>query len=723
MMNQRCSTRLGRPYALALYLTWVLAGSTVGFAHGPAESHAVVSANNVDGDVRDRLEAYYRLFSDLCYLCPTRCQRETLQAAEAIFQLLHVPQSVAPDKSDIDRFLGNAVQHYARLVSDYPVARLRWDGQSLIDSEVPRVSLARGVVGYMLVELRNETAAPVDAGVRPRENAAAATVVLRVPATETRTWIVPLQETHSETTRIEYELVAAATQATLGRFEVPVSVVEPARILGTLVDEEFGRTWPGRVIVECSDHLLRHGEAFANNATLSEKPVIFRPAMQKLPFFYCDGHFAIDVPPGPTTLTIERGYETTPVTQTLELKPGEQRSVEFRMRRFTDLHKLGWTSGDTHIHWVKNSWDQNEELDLLSMVQRAEDLRVANNLTLYQWRSPEQGGPFIKPDHFPPGPVQARSDGEYHLQMAEEYRNDNHYGHINLLGISELIRPLATGPGSGGPPEAIDYPLNRTAILEARRQGGISIEAHNLGPVFCSDVPVNVALGLADSLDQLDPQFYYQFLNCGFHIGLTNGSDHPARVAGAVRAYVRLDGPFTYPRWLEGVRRGRTFVTSGPLVMLTVNGVDIGDTLQATKDTPLRVRARAVSRYPVGTLQLVSNGEVLQSVTTEEREATIEFDIVAEKSRWFTARVSHTDQYDCLTGPDIAHTSAVYVVVDGREVIRREAVEFWMQNVRQHSERIRTVAQFANDEQRQEALQHVAEGLAKYESLLTRAKE
>ena len=62
-------------------------------------------------------------------------------------------------------------------------------------------------------------------------------------------------------------------------------------------------------------------------------------------------------------------------------------------------------------------------------------------------------------------------------------------------------------------------------------------------------------------------------------------------------------------------------------------------------------------------------------------------------------------------------------MVDDREVIRREAVEFRIQSVRLHGERIRTLAQFANDEQRQEALRHVAEGLARYESLLIRATE
>jgi hypothetical protein len=395
----------------------------------------------------------------------------------------------------------------------------------------------------------------------------------------------------------------------------------------------------------------------------------------------------------------------------------------FRLRRFLDMKARHWISGDTHIHWAKNSWDENEDMALLAMVQRAEDLRVVNNLTLYQWRKAEDGDPFVKPDQYPMGPVGSYSDDEYHVQMAEEYRNDNHYGHINLLNIARLIQPIATGAGSGGPAESGDYPLNRTAIHAARQQGGVSIEAHNLGPFQCSDVPVNVAVGLADSLDQLEPEHYYRFLNSGFHIGLSNGSDHPARVAGCARAYVRVDGSFTYQGWIEGLRKSRTFVTSGPLLFLRVNGRDIGDTLHVARGQRLTVEARVVSRHPVGTFEIVSNGEVLRNVSTQEREARIELQIPAERSRWFVARASRSELYDCLAGPDIGHTSAVYALVDGREVIRREAVQWWIENVQMHAERVRTLARFDDGAQREEALRHIAEGLAKYQELLSRAEE
>jgi hypothetical protein len=691
-------------------------------AHGPQEVHAAAPAASIPEQTLERLEYLYRLFSDLCHLCPTAQQAETLQRAEVIYDLLHGFHAQSPTASDVTRVECEAVDHYERLSAEYSMVQLRWNGQELTVICGAPIELSRGIVRHVLVELTNTSASPWHLSLRRSGLPASATRSLAIPLEGTRTWIVPLVEDHPTTSRVELELFDTNAQSVRGTVGIPVNVSERAHLSGKLVDDEVGRPWPGRVQVECSDGVLRHGQAFADNPTLSEKPVVFRPAMWKLPFFYSDGRFEVDVPPGRTAVTVERGFETEPVTQVLDLQPGEHKAVEFRFRRFLDMKQLHWISGDTHIHWAKNSWDQNEEIDLLAMVQRAEDLRVANNLTLYQWRNPEEGGPFIKPDQFPMGPVLKHSDGEYHLQMAEEYRNDNHYGHLNLLNILQLIQPIATGPGSGGPAEALDYPLNRTAILEARRQGGISIEAHNLGPFFCSDVPVNVALGLADSLDQLEPEHYYRFLDSGFHIGLTNGSDHPARVAGCVRAYVRVDGPFTYDRWIDAVRKSRTFVTSGPLLFLKVNDTDIGDTVHVSRNQQVHVTARVISRVPVGKLEVVSNGEVLRSISTTDREARLDLDLPADRSRWFVARASRSGKYDCLTGPDIGHTSAVYVLVDGHEVIRREAVQWWIHNVQMHAERVRTMARFENEAQRHEALQHIAEGLSRYESLLLQAE-
>lgn len=493
---------------------------------------------------------------------------------------------------------------------------------------------------------------------------------------------------------------------------IPVSVRRAAVIEGVTRDEATGEPFPSRVYVVGSDGIHRHARKLAGNSTLSEKQVVFRPAMMKLPFFYTDGGFTIDVPPGKTEIILERGFETPLVHQEVETVSGQSHSVQIASQRAFDMKERGWYSGDTHIHWSINIWNENEDIDLLALVQRAEDLRVANNLILYQWQPQD---PFQKPDQAPVGPIEELSDGEYHIQMGEEFRNDNHYGHINLLNITELIEPVATGPGSGGPPDAIDYPINKTIIDEARRQGGISIEAHNLGPFNASGVVVNVVQGYSDSLDQLEPQHYYNFLNAGVRIGLSNGSDHPARVAGVCRVYVHAPGPFDYTRWCRRLSEGRTFTTSGPLLLLKVNDHNVGEVLNLPEPQDVNVTLEAWSRHPLGRVEIVSNGEVVHSMETEDSTATITLPMTIETPRWFVARASRSDSFDALSGPDIAHTSAIYVNLNDQGVFKPEAAQGWIQNAMIHRKRLVDTGNFENDAQREEALAHIDAGIAIYQ--------
>jgi predicted amidohydrolase len=414
------------------------------------------------------------------------------------------------------------------------------------------------------------------------------------------------------------------------------------------------------------------------------------------------------------------------VTKTLDAQAGATAEVVLRSTRFLDLKALGWVSGDTHVHWTKNSWDQNEDLALLAMVQRAEDLRVVNNLTLYQYRAPEAGGPFTKPDPFPMGPVPGYCDGDYHLQMAEEYRNDNFYGHLNLLGLTQLIEPLASGPGSGGGAAALDWPHNRSAIEACHRQGGIAAEAHGFGPCENGDAAVNAVLGLSDLMDQLDTKYYYLLLNAGARVPLGNGSDHPARVAGSARLYARVEGAFSYAGWLDGIRAGRTFVTSGPLLFLSVNGQDIGARLDLKPGSALVVEARAVSRRALGRLQIVANGQVLQEVVTAEREARLRLELVADRPRWFAARCApgaefaaiRTAEDEYAARPDVAHTSAIYVDVAGKPAFDPAAAQELAGRFRAHAEDIAKRGNFAADSQRRQAVAHVEAATAVLEQRL-----
>lgn len=693
-----------------------------GWAMGHSDmQHQPAKDNSSRGHDTEFYDHYYRLFTQMIYGCPTSMQTEVIETMEGVYQLTQGWLRDPANEEDRAKTAREILACYTKARQDHAILYVHWDraGASMTADDEPLL-LARGIGRPVLAEVENLAPAKATLSIA----AGGAIQSAAIPPAEMRPVLFTLVVDDAETDRVEFVLTdQEGTPRVVG---LDVRVEEPAILKGRLIESATQEVFPGRVYVECSDNVLRHGKAYADNSTLSEKPVIFRPASYRLPFFYSDGQFEIAVPPGPTAVTLERGFEHPLVSKEITLEPGAVQAITLESGRFLDMKEQGWISGDTHIHWVENRWDVNEDIALLALVQRAEDLRVANNLTLYQWR-PDPLGSFIKPDQYPMGPVPGHCNENYHIQMAEEYRNDNFYGHINLLNIKELIQPIATGRGSGGDETALDYPLNKTAIEECHSQGGISCEAHGLGPFERSSVIANVVSSLSDVLDQMDPPYYYRFLDCGFRIPLGNGSDHPARVAGCARVYVKVDGPFSYEGWIDGLRQARSFTTSGPLLFLTVNGKDIGTRLNIAQGEEVEVHARAVSRYPIGVLQVVSNGgEVLREVQSSRTDAELRFTMPVDSSRWFVARCSQNEHFAPIrtaetyhtARPHIAHTSGIYVDVDGEPVFRKQAAEEWITLLKQLNDDIKARAVFANDAQRQEALDYIRDGIQQYEVLI-----
>ena len=687
----------------------------LGFRSDVLLNFKVRPGNHPEANARREARDWFGLFARLPMVAPCELQREMLDLSLEIHRSWL--SQIKPDPATTATCLAKLRTLGEKTRSTLGSIRVEWHDDSLVFSESDSLELASGLARCVLIEIANRSTKNVVLVPKWANWSGPCAKGIEVKPGESRLTWASLRIDDSKAIEASLSLLPeGGNQADARSAPTPVRVEQAAVLKGRLIESSTGEVFPGRVHVLGSDGQLRHGKAYAGNPTLSTKP--FVPLMMvgesadfSLPFFYSDGTFEITVPPGRTKVTLERGYEHPFVTEELDLKPGETREIELSSGRFLDMKELGWISGDTHIHWLKNWWSEDEDISLLGMVQRAEDLRVANNLTLKHHTKDQN---FMAPTKYPMGPVPGMCDGDYHIQMAEEYRNEEFYGHIILLNIKRLIEPVSTG-FMGGPP-FWDWPHNLPAILETRRQGGIMIEAHGLGRN--NDVPVNVAQELSDSLDQFEPADYYRFLDCGFRVSLSNGSDHPARVAGACRFYVKTELPFTYERWIEGIRENRTFTTSGPLLFLTVNGGEIGDVLDVKAGTRLKIEARAVSRNPVGELQIVSNGEILARTLTEEQEATITFEHTAGEPMWIVARASRSTSFNALDEPDIGHTSATHVTVDGKARFNRAAAEEWIRRMEIHAEDLEKNGRFPTGENRKEAVDHIRAGIAVYKKLI-----
>jgi hypothetical protein len=158
---------------------------------------------------------------------------------------------------------------------------------------------------------------------------------------------------------------------------------------------------------------------------------------------------------------------------------------------------------------------------------------------------------------------------------------------------------------------------------------------------------------------------YYRFLDLGYRLTALAGSDFPwcgpkfAQIGNA-RFYAYAGEPFAYDRWFAAVHAGHTFVTTGPMLFLTVNGKMPGDTLRVARGEKLRISAEALGspgQVPLRSLEIVGHGKVLaRAGAGNPGRLTADLELPVDQGIWIAAR--------CDAGPgQVAHTTPVYVTV------------------------------------------------------------
>jgi hypothetical protein len=91
-----------------------------------------------------------------------------------------------------------------------------------------------------------------------------------------------------------------------------------------------------------------------------------------------------------------------------------------------------------------------------------------------------------------------------------------------------------------------------------------------------------------------------------------------SNLPGGDRVYVHVDGPLSYGGWIDGLKAGKSFVTSGPMLTFTANGEEPGTVLKLGEKPRISVKATARSRFP---LPAGEGGTGPQREGTRDREA------------------------------------------------------------------------------------------------------
>ncbi|MCP5114804.1 MAG: CehA/McbA family metallohydrolase, partial [bacterium] len=314
-------------------------------------------------------------------------------------------------------------------------------------------------------------------------------------------------------------------------------------------------------------------------------------------YAYVEGEFEVELPEGEIAVKAVHGLEYDVHESKFEISSAGKDTLAIPLKRWSDIQQRGWMAGDTHIHFPNPRTAMTE--------MKAEGLNVTNLLVLKGGVGDGErpgDGTFKNVEHFD-GKLSPLSTGKHFLYANEEFRN-HFLGHLIFLDLKRLIWPVSTGelPENGWGGYAL--PTHADAAELARRQGALVIWAHF--PYPNGECPVDVALGKIDAFDilttgdpfQLHPtlqriyrmygprvydmapiDLYYAYLNCGFRIRATSGSDKMSTKVpmGSARTYVDVGPNRNYPGWIEGIRQGRTFISTGPMIEISVDGKGPGE--------------------------------------------------------------------------------------------------------------------------------------------------
>ena len=408
--------------------------------------------------------------------------------------------------------------------------------------------------------------------------------------------------------------------------------------------------------------------------------------------FVFNGELTLELKPGRYQFEMERGpeYRTLRGEFTISRNSGDTHDLE--MRRFVDMKKEGWRSGDLHVQ---------RKLKDVELLMRAEDLHIAPVISWWNENN-------LWKDRDVPDPPLVRFDNHRYFRplAGKDARQAGTLLFFNLSQPLELPGSRARFP---------EFPTPLTYLQSARNFPHAHVDIEK---PFWWDVPLWITTGRVDSIGLLNnhmgrrtqipneawgkprdkllypnphgngrwsQHIYYQILNCGLRIPPSAGSASGVspNPLGYNRVYVYCGKQLTWRRWWDGLRAGRVIVTNGPLLRPRVNGQLPGHIFQATAGETVRLQTslKLSLRDKVDYLEVVKNGKVEHEVRLDQyarsggRLPELEF----HESGWMLIRA--VSNY----GPSyrLGSSGPYYVEIGKRPRISRQAAQFFLDWVQQ----------------------------------------
>ncbi len=392
-------------------------------------------------------------------------------------------------------------------------------------------------------------------------------------------------------------------------------------------------------------------------------------------YFYSPGVVEVEVPAsaaGEVRISATHGFSSLPATASVPVSPGETAEAELVFEPLWDARAAGYRSADHHFH-LNYGGVTRLSPDDLELLQAGEDLDL--------------GTPLMANLHH------RRNDTEFFMDrrvedvpavlFGQEIRS-HFLGHLGLIGIESVFWPWFWGPGY--PVYEADDRPNLDALVHSRSQGGVSAYMHpvsrpdpfgseaGLGAIPIMVIP-DALLGDLDTLEVAclwtnefgTADLWHRFLNLGVPLAASAGTDvmldyHRTMAVGTTRIYVHVPGPFRIAAYLEALRAGKSFVTTGPLLDFRVEGARPGDAVGQGGEAAWTLTLAHTG--PVAQVDLIVNGEAVDTLSGLDgpgvRELTGSLSLPA--GGWVAARAhGGPESWPGMNGSVFAQTSPVWI--------------------------------------------------------------
>lgn len=440
-----------------------------------------------------------------------------------------------------------------------------------------------------------------------------------------------------------------------------ISCTSSPGIKGSVADAESGEALSARIVIT------------------DAKGEVLKSYYNHLKGFFTedDASFELDLDPGKYTISVYHGIDYLSEEIAIEIESGQGVELDIFLQKWVPLKDEGWVSGGGHCH-LYTDIDQDDEMIAkvrqICLAQGIDFVCTAQGWAGYEDSTWEEGYAKFNDDRFMM---------HYGSEMPK-YRT----GHTWWIGQTSTLgyywntmdqnyeeNYYQSESGTEWSFDELDFPnIPDVEVVQRFRKldNAVAIMAHptswwmqDRGDIskYTTNVSSYLSFGLLagkiwDGLvvmgynhdHYIYQNLWFNILNQGYRMPAISELDgglgkNDRFYYGSMRTYYKVDGEFSIPKVADAVRRGETFVSSGPILKVNIDEkYKIGDIIRidGSKHT-LNIEAFASGDKDdyLSYIIVYRNGEIFKLWDIREdksRNFRESLDITEDKQAWYVTK-------------------------------------------------------------------------------------